>query len=490
MSTQVASKHSGAGLRVQKFGAFLSGMVMPNIGAFIAWGIITALFIPTGWTPNESLGQLVGPAIKWLLPLLVAYTGGTLIYGRRGGLMGAICATGIIVGSDVPMFLGAMIMGPLGAWIIKKVDEQFEGKVKPGFEMLVNNFSAGIVGAVLMILGYLVIGPVMMAMNGVIAAAVDVVIKHGLLPLASIFVCPAQVLFLNNAVNHGILVPLGVQQASELGRSLLFLVEANNGPMAGILLAYWLFGRGVSKATAPGSLIIVLFGGIGEVYFPYVLRKPILIIAHILGSMSALFTWGLFHTGLVAAPSPGSIFAVLAMTPKGHYFQILVGFIVGIVVAFVVGAFLIKKYDQVDLHDSDDDSLARATATMEGFKGQKSKYADSLAAGAVSFADKLAALKNKQGPLKVIFACDAGMGSSAMSASILTKKLKEGGIDCKVINKAVADIPPDADIVVTHRDLTERAKHTCPNAAHVSIDNYLNAPEYDVLVKELQKLKS
>ena len=480
MSQQVASQHSSTSLKVQRFGAFLSGMVMPNIGAFIAWGIITTLFIPTGWIPNEYFGALVGPGIKWMLPLLVAVTGGSMVYGRRGALMGVMLTTGIIVGSEVPMFLGAMILGPLGAVIIKKIDQFFEGKIKPGFEMLVNNFSAGIAGAILMMITYAVAGPIMQGLNEVIKVCVDVVVNAGLLPLASIFVCPAQVLFLNNAVNHGIFVPLGAQQVAEAGRSLLFLVEANNGPMAGILLAYWLVGKGVSRSTAPGSLVIVLFGGIGEVYFPYVLRKPVLIIAHILGSMCALFTWGLMNTGLSAPPSPGSIFATLAMTPRGQYGQIILGYVIGIAVAFLVGCFLIKRFDQVD--DSGDTSLADATSLMEGFKGAKSKYVGNLVgdAGIVPL-PKI----DKSVPLNVIFACDAGMGSSAMSASILGKKLKEAGINAKVTNKAVADIPADAQIVVTHRDLTARAKHVCPTAYHVSINDYLNAPEYDKLVKDI-----
>ena len=129
-----------AKLKVQRFGRFLSNMVMPNIGAFIAWGLITALFIPTGWLPNESLGKLVGPMITYLLPLLIGYTGGKLAGGDRGAVVGAITTMGVIVGTDIPMFLGAMIVGPLGGWAIKSFDRAVEGKIKSGFEMLVNNF--------------------------------------------------------------------------------------------------------------------------------------------------------------------------------------------------------------------------------------------------------------------------------------------------------------------------------------------------------------
>lgn len=462
--------------KIQKFGSFLSGMVMPNIGAFIAWGIVTALFIPTGWFPNPFFNKLVSPTITYLLPLLIGYTGGYNMYGRRGAVVAGVAVMGIIVGTTVPMFLGAMIMGPFAAWVIKKFDQLIEGKIKLGFEMLVNNFSAGIIGGALMLLSIWMIGPSILALNNLIATGVNIIIKAGLIPLASIFVTPAQVLFLNNAVNHGILVPLGIQQAAKTGRSILFLVEANNGPMVGVLLAYWFYGRGIAKETASGNIIIVLFGGIGEVYFPYILMNPILVIAPILGSMSALTVWSYFKAGLVAAPSPGSIFAVLAMTPKGYFGSIMFGFSVGIVVAFVVASFILKLQSHYSMEGANDNtSLKKATDKMEELKGEKSKYINPTI-------DK--ALKSKV--TKIVFACDAGMGSSAMGASLLNDKMKKAGIDIPVINSSINEIPEDADIIITHRELSERAKQKVPGAWHISVDNFLNSPEYDNLINELK----
>lgn len=218
-------------IKVQSFGRFLSNMVMPNIGAFIAWGIITALFIPTGWLPNETLAKLVGPMITYLLPLLIGYTGGRLVGGDRGGVVGAITTMGVIVGADMPMFLGAMIAGPLGGWAIKKFDVWVDGKIKSGFEMLVNNFSAGIIGMILAILAFLGIGPAVEVLSKLLAAGVNFMVAHDMLPLASIFVEPAKILFLNNAINHGIFSPLGIQQSHDLGKSIFFLIEANPGPV-------------------------------------------------------------------------------------------------------------------------------------------------------------------------------------------------------------------------------------------------------------------
>ena len=174
--------------KVQLFGRSLSGMVMPNIGAFIAWGLITALFIETGWMPNERIAQLVSPMSSVLLPLLIAYTGGNVVAGQRGGVIGAIATMGVTVGSDVPMFIGAMVVGPLSAWVIKKFDKLMENHVKAGFEMLVNNFSLGIIGAVLAVLAMYGVTPLVSTLNEWMGIGVGFFVKHGILPLTSLFI--------------------------------------------------------------------------------------------------------------------------------------------------------------------------------------------------------------------------------------------------------------------------------------------------------------
>src|ERR687891_37829 len=163
-------------VKIQRFGSFLSGMVMPNIGAFIAWGLITALFIPDGWLPNERLAALTKPMITYLLPLLIGYTGGRLVYDVRGGVVGAVATMGVIVGTDIPMFLGALIMGPLGGFVIKSFDSLIEGRVRQGFEMLVDNFSAGILGGLLAIVGLLGASPVVTALSNALGSAVNFII--------------------------------------------------------------------------------------------------------------------------------------------------------------------------------------------------------------------------------------------------------------------------------------------------------------------------
>ncbi|WP_272665862.1 PTS mannitol transporter subunit IICBA [Providencia sp. PROV174] len=460
-------------LKVQNFGRFLSNMVMPNIGAFIAWGLITALFIPTGWWPNETLAQLVGPMITYLLPLLIGYTGGRLVGGERGGIVGAITTMGVIVGADMPMFMGAMIAGPLGGYAIKRFDLWIEGKIKTGFEMLVNNFSSGIIGMLLAILAYLAIGPLVAGLSKILAAGVNVMVENNLLPLTSIFVEPAKILFLNNAINHGIFSPLGIQQASETGASIFFLIEANPGPGLGVLLAYMFFGKGNAKQSAPGAAIIHFFGGIHEIYFPYVLMNPRLILAVILGGMTGVFVMNLFHAGLVSPASPGSIFAVLLMTPKSSLIGVILSVASATAVSFIVSALLLKR-----TRIGDDDELESATKKMRNMKTQsKSSSVNSINKDA---SINLAQVHN------IIVACDAGMGSSAMGAGVLAKKVRDAGLlDITVTNMAINDLPENVDIVITHRDLTQRAKSFAPNAIHISLTNFLDSQTYNDLVTNL-----
>ncbi|OCG25458.1 PTS mannitol transporter subunit IICBA [Gilliamella sp. wkB108] len=459
-------------LKVQNFGRFLSNMVMPNIGAFIAWGFITAIFLyntkdPTagGWFPNEKIStSFISPMITYLLPLLIGYTGGKLIYGERGGVVGAVTTIGVVVGSSIPMFLGAMIAGPLGGWVIKQFDKLVDGKIKSGFEMLVNNFSAGIIGMILALISYAAIGPFVEVASNALAVGVKFMVNNNLLPLTSIIVEPAKILFLNNAINHGVFTPLGINESVETGKSIFFLIEANPGPGLGLLLAYMFFGKGDAKGSASGAAIIHFFGGIHEIYFPYVLMNPRLIIAVILGGMSGVFTLTLFNAGLTAPASPGSIFAVMSMA-KGSYMGVTLAVIAATVVSFVVSAILLKT----------------TKASAKSFEDAKSDVSamKSEAKGIVNGTLNLAKVR------KIIVACDAGMGSSAMGAGVLRKKVQDANLDIDVVNLAINNLPDDVDIVITHKDLTERAKQYAPNAHHISLTNFLDSGLYTQLVAEL-----
>jgi len=487
-----------ARVRVQKFGTFLSSMIMPNIGAIIAWGFITALFIPDGPFPNAQIASIVGPSIYFLLPILIAYAGGKIIHDVRGGVVGAFAVMGVILptsgtlaasavdkagnsiftwanGHEAPMFLGAMILGPLTAWVMKKFDQSVHGRVKPGFEMLVDNFAAGIIAAVMAIVGMFALAPVVLAIVGALGSAVQFLVDHSLLPLTSLFIEPAKVFFLNNAINHGVLTPLGIQQAQEQGKSVLFLLEANPGPGLGILLAYMVFGKGTARASAPGAALVHFFGGIHEIYFPYVLMKPKLLLATIAGGMAGVFTNVLFHTGLRAPAAPGSIIAVLLQTATDSYIGVIMSVAVATGVTFAIAAFLLKTD-----RSGDEGDLAAATSSMESMKGKKSLASATLAPAAVAV---------HAGPIRqIVFACDAGMGSSAMGASVLRRKIQAAGHpEVTVVNKSIANLTDTFDLVVTHQDLTERARQRTESAVHVSVDNFMNSPRYDEIVDLLSR---
>lgn len=465
--------------KIQAFGGFLSNMVMPNIGAFIAWGIATSLFIPTGWLPNETLNELVDPTITYLLPLLLAYTGGRMIGGDRGAVLGAIGTIGIIIGADIPMFLGAMIIGPLGGWLMKQVDKLLENRIPAGFEMVVNNFSIGIIGFLLMVLSYTIVGPIIEGLNALVTNAVEALVATGFLPLLSLINEPAKVLFLNNVIDQGIYYPLGMQQTLEVGKSIYFMVASNPGPGLGLLLAFTFFGKKAAKRTAPGAIIIHFLGGIHEMYFPYVLMKPLTIISMIAGGMAGTATFQIFNAGLVAGPSPGSILAYLALTPRGNFIGVILGVLVGAIVSFIITMFILKADKSQDDNDEELETNIEKTKQMksEGKNISDTKESTNLEQSKMKYE-------------KISFACDAGMGSSAMGATTFKRKLQKLGVDnVEVKNYRIEDVPEDSDVIVVHRDLEDRTKRKYPNTTIITLTNYLQDPKIDELADEVSQSK-
>jgi PTS system mannitol-specific IIC component len=451
--------------QIQRFGKSLSGMVMPNIGAFIAWGFITALFIPTGWWPNERLGQLVGPMLRYLLPLLIAITAGRRVAGDRGGVIAAVAAMGVILGSDIPMFIGAMAIGPFAGWVIRKFDSWAEGRIPAGFEMLVNNFSVGILGIGCALIGFYGIGPVITTLTAGLSSGVSFMIEHGLLPLVAIFVEPAKVLFLNNAINHGIFSPIGIEQASQAGQSIMFLLETNPGPGVGVLFAYWAFAKGAAKSSAPGAIIIQFFGGIHEIYFPYVLMRPLIILAPIAGSAAAICFYSAVHTGLTAVASPGSILAVLAMAPKGQTLLVLLGVLIAALVSFVVAMPIVRS-----AHIAEVKAIVKPNGKVIG-----GTTAQPTAQHTVTTIRK------------VVFACDAGMGSSAMGATRFRRRIASLQSGVQVTNSSVDAIPEQTDIVVCQAQLAQRATASAPTSEIVVIENFLADAALDHLFERIEQ---
>lgn len=456
---------------VQRFGKFLSSMVMPNIGAFIAWGFITALFIEKGWLPNAQLATLNGPMLNYLLPVLIAFQGGKLIGGDRGGVMGAIATIGVIVGApDYPMLMGAMVMGPLAGFVIKKFDQAMDGRMPAGFEMLINNFSIGIFGMLLAIVGYYAIGPFMSAVLVVLKGGVQVLVDHSLLPLAAIFIEPAKVLFLNNAINHGIFTPIGIEQAAEAGKSIMYMLEANPGPGLGLLLAYWAFSKDkATKDSAPGAIIIHFFGGIHEIYFPYILMNPLVIVGPIAGNICAILFYSITKAGLVGPSAPGSIIAFMSMSPKSSIVITALGVLIAAAVSFLVSSPIVKMAGSKNLEDAQ-----KKTSDM---KAESKGQAAEVLSGADVKADDIK---------KIVFACDAGMGSSAMGATKFRNRIKPLNLGITVTNTSVDNVPADADVVVCQYILQDRAVKSAPQARLVAIGNFLQDPNLDTFYAELE----
>lgn len=454
---------------VQKFGKFLSAMVMPNIGALIAFGFLAALFIDTGWIPNKGFNSMVGPMLTYLIPVLIASTGGRMIGGDRGRVVGAIAVIGAIMSNtEITMLMAAMVMGPLAGFCIKKFDDAMEGRMPAGFEMLINNFSAGIIGMLLAMLGYVAIGPVMSGILVILSGGVNFLVEHEMLPFVAVFIEPAKVLFLNNAINHGIFTPIATAQAAEAGKSIMYMLEPNPGPGLGILLAYMFFCKDkATKDSAPGAVIIHLLGGIHEIYFPYILMNPLVIIAPILGSIVGIFWFNMTGCGLVGPASPGSIIAYLMMTPGSEMLKVIAGVALSAGVSFAVASVLVKM--------AGGKSLEEAQSEMAAMKAQ-AKGETAAVNGTI---------EDSAGIKKIIFACDAGMGSSAMGATKFRNRIKANRPDITVTNTSVDNIPADCDIAVVQTTLAERAKKSAPQAQLITIGNFLADPALDALYIQL-----
>ena len=442
---------------VQKIGSFISSMIIPNIGAFIAWGFIEAIFSPTGWFPNERISTLIDPLKNYLLPLLVGYTGGKVTGGARGGIVAAIATIGVICGANIPMILGAIIIGPVSGYLIKKLDIKLKDKIPYGFEMLVNNFSLAFMGIILAIIGLVIIGPSIIIVDKIMNKGVYFIIRNGLLPLLAIFIEPIKVLFLNNVMNHGIINIIAMDQITEYGKSILYLLEANPGPGLGVILSYYIYSKGVMKQFVPSAAIIQFFGGIHEIYFPYILLNPQLLIAAIIGNTVSIMIFLIFNTGLISLASPGSIFSIMMLSYKGDILKNLLGVFGGAIVSFFIATILLKRKYRKNV----DININKKNKNELNFDIKSIK--------------------------KIVFACDVGMGSSAMGARNFINKIKGFKLDIEVINSSISNIPSDSDIIITHKGLLGGIKKDINKSKIICIENFLEDDTLELLYEKFKK---
>ncbi len=444
--------------QIQKFGKFVGSMIIPNIGVFIAWGFITAIFTSTGWFPNEKIALLVDPVTNYLLPILIGVTGGKVTGGARGGVVAAISTIGVIVGSDMPVILGSIVIGPLSGVLIKRFDKFINEKVPSGFEMLVNNFSLAIIGIILSIVGLFIVGPLMSIITIIMNLGLEFIIRKGLLPLLAIFIEPIKILFLNNAINHGIIDVMAMSQVNEHGKSILYLLEANPGPGLGVILSYLVYSKGNMKQSAPSAAIIQLLGGIHEIYFPYILLNPILLLAAIIGNGCSIIFFQVFNSGLVSTASPGSIFSILMLSHRGNVLINFLGVCLGALISFFISSIILKrKYIKDNEKRRNKDSMKVSELDIKNIK-------------------------------KIAFVCDVGMGSSAMGATKFRSRIKKFNFNIDIVNASINNIPDDADIIVTHTGLLSSIKGDFNKSKFIFIENFLEDENLDVLFDELYKI--
>ena len=433
--------------KTRRVGHYLSGMIMPNVSVFITWGIITTLIQYLRGPLQSSFLEMDRLMIQFLFPVLIAYTGGRLIE-NRAGVVAAVAVIGMLTESEDPQILGAMVIGPLIGWIVFLFDKYVLPKVKPGYEMLVRNFSAGILGMLFGYLSLVFIGPIIAGITNEIGFFVGWLIQRNLLLFTNLFIEPLKVLFLNNTLNHGILTPLGIEQAGDAGTSILFLIETNPGPGLGVLLAFILFSRKELKATASGAFMIHLFGGIHEIYFPFVLLNPLLFAAVILGGMSGTLVFEMFQVGLKVPASPGSIVVILANAPQEMLLGVASGIAGSTLVSFIIAALVIRK-DQTKKEISE--KVTKVTEIRT-----------------------------------ILFACDAGMGSSAMGASLMRQQLQASGISIPVDYTSIYRVNDDPHLLlITQNELKHLAEIQAPHAQLVTIGNFLDQEEYTKVITML-----
>ncbi|WHQ36846.1 hypothetical protein [Spiroplasma sp. SV19] len=504
-------KHAKKGIRkmVQKFGSFMAGMIMPTVSLLIAWGLMAAMFLTNvqgesiGWFNVPALGRFVGPTMKYLIPSLIGFMAGKMIYDVRGGMLGAFVTFAAIIGNDwvydqfgatillingktinasnsPNQIIGAMILAPLTVYGFKKIEKLYINRVKVGFEMLVKNFSLALIAIIYAIMIFYAWGWIMFGISWVMISIINLFTKTPwVFPFMAILTEPLRAMFLNNALNHGVMVPLGTEDVvRQLDNGVInpaswfFMVGGNPGPGFGLLLAYVVW-RKQQRAAALGSSPIQLLGGIHEVHYVYIVAEPIMILATISGAFVSLGVVAIFSGGTRAVISPGSLISVIAMSPTAIKIAInIIAVLAGALTAFGVASFIMifkrhHKTDQLIVNVTDEGiafqdpvvSLSQDRKKTPNFNWAKAKL--------------------------LMVACDAGMGSSAMAAAILRKWCEKNNIDIIVKNCAVKDLTPDVDICVTMKTFADIAHEKIPNAYIYPVSQFLGKNIFDNLHAEL-----
>lgn len=510
---------------LQKFTKIYSRSIRKNIGIFIFTGLLGGLFAPQGWLPDENMYAISLLISGIVLPAFLAYSVAELLSDNDGGVIAVLASAGIIV-ADVNVGIpGALLMGIFCGILWKYLLMPLNTKVKAGFEFLCKNLAVAFSGLVLSLAAYFAAAPILAGIIHLLERGLDFLIQEKLMFLLSVVIEPAKILFLNNSINYGLLIPLGMQQAEQSGSSILFLLESNPGPGFGVLLAMLLTCTKKRREYGLGAVIQII-GGIHEIYFPLVLSNIRLVFPLIAGGITGTVCFNLLGAGLSAPAAPGSLLTILLVSKRGQQAGVLLGIFLSAIVSMMISLLILwmPKQGKETADDGISEKEALLTALLEEKKemqedenskqevlltalpGQKKKMSgneilDTTVLDAkteLEVSRKMQMTEKEQEQSKDItnrqihrigFICDGGMGSSAMGASLLRRRLKEKGIlDIEVTAHAGDMIPEGLDILVCQKSYLEvLRKEIGMNRAVYAVETLLDISGFDALIELLQK---
>ncbi|MDO4306662.1 MAG: hypothetical protein Q4C77_07490 [Eubacteriales bacterium] len=477
--------------RLHDIGKFYSSIFMGNIGLFLFIGLLSVIFQEQGWFPNEKLYNISQLVYEVVLPTCIGYVGGEKIAGRSGGILAVLMVAGVLTADVHVGILAAMIAGPVGGAVWKYAGSRMKERVGSSLQMLAGNLLIGILGSLLAVLGYYILEPAVTWWAEGISGCLKALIEHRLLLLANVFIEPMKVFFLNNIVNHGMLVPLGMNQIQEGGKSVLFLLESNPGPGFGMLLALFLTQR-ERRGEYGTALFAQGAGGIHEVYFPYVLANLWLLLPLIAGGAAGTLCFELLHVGVTAPVSPGSIITILIMAGKENLLTAAGGIAVSAAVSFA-GSLLVLGFRRQRRENSKPMKESTEKLTEEPIEESTEKPTEKpteeLTEELIEEPIVEPIKEETRMPLKNIgFVCDAGVGSSAMGAALFRRKLAQNGIQGVAVQAYASDqIPKSLDLIVCQKDFLRLLPDGTKEMEIFAVDSLMGGEAFDKLINTIKE---
>lgn len=444
---------------------FYSSIIAANLPLFIMLGFISLMFSNSGLFPNEKMALVSQSCYKYLLPTILAYYAGKKIGGESGAFTGAVCGLAISIFSAYTSFIASIFMGTLCGILCRFLKEKIKFDKFTGFEMISKNIFFGAVGVITVSLTYFIFAPIFSYIDLFFSNLIEYLSDVKTLPITTSVIETLKVFSLNNSINHGFLIPAGVENAANFGKSVFFLLETNPGPGLGILLAFYILNKDRRKYFA-SCMTVQAIGGIHEIYFPIVLSNLKLLIALILGAMSGNLVFYLLHAGARGAISPGSIITIFLMCTPSDWFAIMLGIATSAVVS-CLSACLILEFDahkSKEVESDDNTSESIETTSEPVFSLPDFGYVEDI-----------------------VFVCDAGIGSSVMAASMFKKMLIENGLGgISVSSSPVDEIPEDADLLICQKIISTKARNYNEYATIIEVENFMDSNMYKAIIEKIK----